>query len=201
MQRIDVLIVAALVAAAAASAVGIATYEDDRLASFTLAWTTRSETLDVPAVRQQGAGTVETTFAVERTNLTRVALSVTVSGAAARVQPVALHVELVSPTNASASAEGELPMGATGSIEVPVSMDLAPVPDAPSVTAPSFDAARRAVDASLSSTLGVGTWTLRATFAPGAPGPLGDEAYTVEAVATLTFYEATVALVGPEVGR
>lgn len=201
VQRIDVVIVAALVLAAALSAIGVATYEDDRMASFTITWNVRDEALEVPAVSHTGAGEAEATFDVARANLTVVEVVVGIEGAAARVQPTLVRVELVSPRNNTTAAEGELPLGPGATIEIPIEMPLAELPDAPTMTGPSLEAARRALNATVSSSLGVGTWTLRASFAPGAPGPLGDEAHTLTAAVTLRYYEAELAVVGPEVGR
>ncbi|HET6405264.1 MAG TPA: hypothetical protein VFH78_11505 [Candidatus Thermoplasmatota archaeon] len=201
MQRIDVLIVAALVLAAAGSVLGVMTYTDDRLATFTIEWDLRTSEADAPPASRTGAGDVETTLDVTQRNLTRATFSVTVGGAAARVQPVAVRVEVVSPTNDTTAVEGELPAGPGASVTLPVEVRLAEVPNAPTIQGPSLEAARHALNETLSSSMGVGAWTIRASFAPGAPGPLAGETFTLVVRASLESYQGSVVLLGPEVGR
>ena len=202
MQRIDALIVGVLLLAAAGSAIAVVTYEDDRLGEFAIEWNVRSTEVDGEPVSHTGAGEVETTLEIGQPNITSIVFEVTVSGGPARVQPTAILVEVVSPRNDSTAAESELPTGPTASVEVPVEVELASVPDATTVTGPSLDAARVALNSTLSSSLGVGTWTIRVSFAPSAPGPLGgQEAHSVTVVANVEHYEAAVNVLGPEVGR
>lgn len=196
------LIVGALIVAAAGSLVGALTYEDDRLAEFTIDWTLQSATAEAEAVSHTGQGEVEATLDVATPNITSIAFAVTVSGGPARVQPTAVRVDVVSPTNDTTSLEGELPVGPAGSVELPVEVELATIPDATTITGPTLDTARRALNATLSSSLGIGTWTIRVSFAPTAPGPLGgQESHTVAAVADIEHYEGTLTVLGPEVGR
>lgn len=201
MQRIDVLIVGALLLAAAGSALAVVTYEDDRIGAFNVTWTTRETELDAEPVSHTGPGEVETTVEIVERNITRIAFTVLLSGGPARLQPTAILVEVVSPTNESMTAEGELPVGPTGTIEVPLEFELAPVPGEASVTGTSLDSARDALNATLSSSLGIGTWTVRASFAPSTPGLGGQEAHTLGARADVESYQGELALVGPEVGR
>lgn len=203
MQRIDVLIVAALVVAGAASAIGVMTYEDDRATAFEIAWALQTTEVEAPEVGiAGGGGRVEPTIDVVQQNVTSIGFMVTITGDAARVQPTSVLVEVISPTNNTTSVEDELPAGPTSSIEVPVEVLLASIPDATTITGPSLDAARVALNATLSSSLGMGTWTIRVTFAPSAPGPLGGvESYDVAVLAAIEHYEGTLSLVGPGVGR
>lgn len=201
LQRIDLLIGGILVLAIAGTVLGVATYEDDRLGGFGIAWREVEGEVDPDAVPQAGAGTVEILANVTQENLTRAIWTVTVSGSAARVQPVEILVEVVSPTNETLSAETSLPAGATASVDVPLEFDLAPVPNATRVTGPTLEAARSALHATQSSTLGVGTWTVRVSLSPSAPGPLGAESFTVDALAALTHYEADLIPETPEVSR
>lgn len=201
MQRIDALLVGVLVLAVVLSAAGAVTYDDDRLASFDVTWATSAEDVDIAAATHSGSGEVETTVAIERENLTHLTFTLSIGGGAVRLQPTAVHVDILSPTNDTTSAEAELPAGPTASIEVPIDIDLTEAPNATRVSASSLDAARGSLRSSFSSTLGTGTWRIVASFAPGAPGPLGDEAHTVGGTVTLTSYEADVTPVSPEVGR
>lgn len=201
MQRIDAVIVAALVLAAAGSALGVLTYRDDRLATFEIAWTTRTHEAESDEVTHAGAGEVETTIEVDQPNATRITFDVGIGAGAARPAATAVRIDVVSPTNDTTSVETELPAGATGTINVPVEVELASVPTATSMTGPSLAAARNALNATFSSTLGMGTWTIRASFAPTLPGPLGDEDHRLAAIATIESYEAELSLVTPEVPR
>lgn len=202
MQRIDVVIVAALVLAAAGSAIGVLTYEDDRRGVFEVAWTARTLELDVPQTAHAGAGSVETTVIVATMNLTSVLFDLTIGGGAPRVQATEVLVEVVSPTNDTTTVEAALPAGVAASVQVPVEVALASVPDAATVEGPNADAARDALNTTLSSSLGIGTWTVRVSFAPSAPGPLGaQEAHTVAGIATLSYYVGDLVLATPEVGR
>ena len=201
MQRIDVLIVAALVVAAAASAMGVLTYEDDRFGEFSIAWSQATEDVEIPGVSHTGPGEVETMLDVTRANLTRITFTILLGGGAVRLQPTAIRIDVVSPTNNTTSVESELPVGPIASVDVPIEVDLASTPDATSISGPSVDAARNALNATLSSSLGIGTWTIRASFAPTAPGPLGAEAHTLGGTATLESYQGDITLVGPGVGR
>lgn len=200
MQRIDVVILAALVLAAAASAVGALTYEDDRLAEFTIGWDVRTAAAASGSVAHAGAGEVETTIEIAQPNITTITFTVTLSGGPARVQPTAIRVEVISPTNDTTSVEGELPVGPTGSVDLPVELTLAPIPGATAATGPSMDAAQNSLNATLSSSLGIGTWTIRASFAPSTPGIGGQEAHTLAASAAIEYYRAELSIVGPEVG-
>lgn len=202
MKRIDLVIGATLVVAAIASAAGVASYKDDRVGAFVVDWSTRDVSLDAPPLSQTGGGDLETAIDVTAANITRAAWVVTVAGAAARVQPVAIRVEIVSPTNASVSAEGELPAGPGASVDLPLELDLASVPVIERASGPTLDAVRGALNATQSSTLGVGVWTIRASIAPTTPGPLGGaESFTVTPALTLTVYEAVVSTDAPEVTR
>lgn len=202
MQRIDIVISAVLLVAALGSAIGIATYEDDRLAQFRVTWSTADEEITLSALTQAGAGDLEATLRVETLNLTRAAWVVTVAGGAARVQGVSIRVEVVSPSNETASADATLPAGPTASVDVPVEVPIATAPTTPSVRAASATAAIQALDATSGSTLGAGDWVVRISLAPSTPGPLGGaETFTVTPRVTFSSYAATVALDTPEVGR
>ena len=201
LQRVDLLIGAVLLVAAAGSAIGVVTYEDDRIAAFRVTWPTDDSEVDADAQTLAGPGDLEFSIDVATPNLTRAAWVVTVAGGAARVQDVAIRVEIVSPTNQTQAADATLPAGATASVDVPLEFDLAPVPEIVRVTGPSLDAARGALNATQSSTLGVGAWTVRVSLAPTAPGPLGGtETFTAQPRATLTAYAAELAPETPEVG-
>lgn len=201
MQRIDALIVGALIVAAAGSFLGAFAYEDDRLAEFSIDWTVQRTTALAEPVTHEGQGEVAAALDIATPNITSIAFTVTVSGGPARLQPTAVRVDVVSPTNNTTSLEGELPVG-TGSVELPVEVELAAIPDATTITGPTLDAARRALNAMLSSSLGTGTWTIRVSFAPATPGPLGgQESHTVAAVAQIKSYQGTLTVIGPEVGR
>lgn len=202
LQRIDVLIVAALAIAAAASAVGAWTYTDDRLGSFGVVWTLATEEVELEGGAAGAGEPVEMPLDVVRANLTSIAFTIVAASATPLVSPTNVLVEVVSPTNVTTSAEAELPAGPPGSIEVPVEVALADVPDATRVSGGSLDAARAALNATLSSSLGIGTWTIRVSFASSAPGPLGAvESYEAGGTATLAYYEGTLAIAGPEAGR
>lgn len=202
MQRIDVILVATLVVAAAASAIGVLTYEDDRLGAFDVVWTTQTADVELPVMGVSPAGSVEIPLEIARANLTSIAFNMVATSATPLVQPTNVLVEVVSPTNDTTSAEAQLPVGPPGSIEVPVEVSLASVPDATRISGGTLDAARVALNATLSSSLGIGTWTIRVTFASSAPGPLGAvESYTAEGTATLAYYEGDLAPIGPEAGR
>lgn len=200
MQRIDVLIVGALVLAAAGSALGVVTYDDDRVGDFTVAWTLVTDELEATGDGIAGPGVIETTLNVTSPNATSILFDVTLGGAAVRLQPTAILVEVVSPANDTTSAEGELPVGPTASVTIPVEVPLAPVPTETVVRGASLEGARLALNATLSSTLGIGTWTVRATFASTTPDALA-ESYTLAVVATVERYVGEVAIIGPEVGR
>lgn len=193
VKRIDLILGASLAVALAGSAIGVVTYEDDRVAGLAVTWATRDARVEAPAASVTGAGDAEIAVDVAQANITQAAWTVTVSGSAARVQPVAIRVEIVVPrTNETLTAEAELPAGPTASVDIPLAVDLAPVPDADRVSAPSVESARVALNATLSSSLGIGPWTIRVSLAPTAPGPLGAETFTIAAGATLTYYEADV---------
>lgn len=201
MRRIDLAIIAALALAAVGSAIGVVTYEDDRLAAFRVSWTTSQSEVEAPSATVTGPGDAETTFTLPQANLTRLDARVTVGGGAARVAATAVRVELVGPNNLTVAEESALPVGPTASVEIPLTIELAPMPESDRVTAPSAELARAALNGTLSSTQGMGPWTLRASFAPSAPGPLAGETYTVSALVTVTTYAADVAPQTPEVGR
>lgn len=202
MQRIDAIILAALVLAAAGSALGALAYEDDRRATFTVSWTTSDVEFEVPVAGGASPNDIEAMVDVAERNVTHALWTVTVSGAPARATSVAIHVEVVAPDNTSATADGELPAGPTGTIDVPVELALAAIPEATRVTGATVDAARASLDTELGSANGTGTWTIRVSLAPTAPGPLGGaEDLAVAIQATLTLYEAEVALESPEVSR
>lgn len=203
LQRIDVLIVASLVVAAAGSAIGVIAYEDDRFSTFNVEWIARSEEMEIPGGGTAGAGPgeVELTLLVTRANLTRIVFDLTLGGDPVRVQPTAVRVDIVSPANNTTSAEDELPAGPTSSIDIPIELDVGSAPDATTARGSSLEVAREALNATASSDFGVGTWTIRASFAPTTPNALGGESYTARGTATLHYYEAELSLVGPEVGR
>lgn len=202
LKTIDLVIGAALLAAAAGSALGIATYSDDRFGAFRVTWTTTEIPLTLDAISQQGGGDVEATTEVTTRNLTRALWTITITGGAARVQAVAIHVDVVAPNNDTTSKDAELPLGPTASVEVEVDVGLAQIPSDTTVSAPSLAAGREALNGTLSSTLGVGTWTIRVSLAPTAPGPLGGtEAFTIAPAATLTAYAGELSADTPEVTR
>lgn len=201
MQRIDAVIAGALVVAAAGSLIGVLTYEDDRLGEFVVTWSTSTVDLEAESVSHAGPGEAEATVEVAERNITRITFTVAITGGPARVQPTALRVEIVSPTNETTSVEGEIPAGPTTTVELPVEVVLAGAPEAATVTGPTIDAAREALNATLSSTLGIGTWTIRASFAPTTPALGGQESHSLAVVATVESYRGELALVAPEVGR
>ena len=200
LQRIDLLIGIALAVAIVGSAIGVATYDDDRLGGFLVTWRTAEEGAGSEQLTQTGAGTVELPLDVNAFNVTGGEVRVSVEGQAARVAPVSILVEVLVPgANASFTEEGELPAGPAGSAEIVVPVTLRTLPDVERVTAGSLDAARAQLAAAHTSALGRGLWSVRVSLAPTAPGPLASEAFTLEAVAVLFTYAAEVAPDLPEV--
>ncbi|HUR70032.1 MAG TPA: hypothetical protein VM370_12365 [Candidatus Thermoplasmatota archaeon] len=200
LQRIDLLIGAALVVALVGSAIGVATYDDDRLGAFRVTWTTSSLELEGGAAQGSGA-TLAGAFPVASRNVTTMLVDVTVGGAPARVQPVAIHVSVDGPNGTHGEEEGALPAGPGGSVTIHVEVPVAPVPTRASVAAASPDAARRALDASSGSSSAIGAWNVTVSLAPSSPGPLGSEPFAASYVPSATVYAAEVALDTPEVTR
>lgn len=201
MQRFDILLVASLVVAAGASAVGVLTYEDDRLADFVVTWTTRESSASFEPLGLAGAGEGESVLNVTERNLTRATVTVTLTGGAARVAATSYRVELVVPSVAETIvAEGTLPAGPGGAVDVPLEVTLAEAPTQETVRAASVDDAMATLADGFGSEAGVGEWVLRVAVSPGAPGPLA-ESVTASAVADLVSFEAQVAAQVPEVGR
>lgn len=202
MQRIDLIIGAILLVAAVGSAIGVVTYQDDRVGTFGVTWLLAQSEATLGPLTRTGGGDVEGSISITTSNLTRAAWVVTLGGAPARVQPVAIRVDVISPTNVTASVEATLPAGATASVEIPLDVDLASVPTVSTARAPSVEAARDALNATQGSSLGVGVWTVRVSLSPSAPGPLGGtETFTATTTVTLTSYSAEIILETPEVAR
>ncbi|HET6397924.1 MAG TPA: hypothetical protein VFH47_00030, partial [Candidatus Thermoplasmatota archaeon] len=147
MKRIDILIVAALAAAAIASAVGVLTWEEQGDQAYSATWSTETTRMDFPGRTHTGAGAAETTLEVTQANLTRGEVLVRVtSNANARLQPVAFTVQLEVPGQEPVQAQGEFPAGASTAAttrEVRLTVDLAALPEARDVRAGSLDEARQ----------------------------------------------------------
>lgn len=200
LQRVDLLIGLALVAALGGSLLGVVTYEDARLATFEVSWATTGIEYGTEPASATGAGEIELALEVDAANLTGGEVEVTVGGQAARLQPVAIHVEIAVPgVNETFATDGELAAGPTSSTTLTVPVALRDAPDVATIEAPSPEAARAQLAAQHASTNGTGTWTIRVTLAPTAPGPLGAEAFTVDARASLATYAAEVLVDTPEV--
>lgn len=200
MQRIDLLIGLALAAALGGSLLGVATYDDERLAAFDVTWATLDEEYAAPPGSLTGAGEVELVLDVDAANLTGGQVEVTLGGQAVRLQAVAVHVEIAVPgVNETFATDGELGAGPAASTTITVPVALRERPDVGTVVAASPDAARAALVAEHASALGIGNWTVRVALAPSTPGPLGAEAFTVEARALLQAYAAEVTVETPEV--
>jgi hypothetical protein len=198
VQRIDLLIVAVLVVAGIGSAVGVLAYEDDRRASFRVAWAASDQTVEVP-LDADGSGMTGTLDVSER-NVTRALWTVTVRGGPARLTPIEVRVDVVAPDNTTGSVEGELPAGPTSSVAIEVPIELGPVPTTATWEGATLDDARARLAAASTTTNGTGTWTIRVALALG--GPVGaPESVTATAAATFTTYAATLALETPEVAR
>lgn len=201
MQRVDVLIVAVFVLAAAGSAIGVLTYEDDRGGSaFSVTWTTETTELGPVDTTLQGAGDAVLEIPVELQNLTSLAFEVTVAGSAARVQPVQILVTVTGPDNATYEGEGQLAAGGPGSATIPVEVTLAEVPQETSAPGASFDAAAQALAERHTSTEGQGTWTITVSVAGSAPGPIA-ETYSISAAGTAETYRGEVTTSAPDVSR
>lgn len=200
MQRVDLLIGLALAVALGGSLLGVATYDDARLAAFEVTWASAEVTFASEPASATGPSEVELTLQVDAVNITGGDVEITVGGQAARLQPVAIHVEVVVPgVNESFAADGELAAGPSASTTLSVPVALREAPDVATIEAASPDAARARLAAQHASTNGTGAWTIRVTLAPTAPGPLGTEAFTVEARAVVTTYAAEVLVDTPEV--
>lgn len=201
MHKADIAIAVVLVVAIAGSVVGVVTYDDARIATFDVAWSTQESEVLVAEDTTSG-GAIEIPFEVSQTNMTGLHLDVTVSSAAPRLAPVSVLVELVPPAGLNAtSQEAEIPVGAAaGTVSVALEVSLSELPDVTTLTAASPDAARERLSQTANSTVGVGTWTLRVNVASTAPGGVGGApTATVEAVGVATWYEAEVRVQTPEV--
>lgn len=201
MKRVDLLILAVLVAAILLSVAGALAYEDTRRARFAVDWTTTA--LDVEGTLE-GASATEfpLVFDIDATNVTFANFTFTVSGNAARAQPVAIRVEL-TPPNATEPlvVEGELPAGPLGSVALPLAVPVNAVPSVVAANGASPADAAAALAAIYATTNGTGEWRAVVLLAPGLPGPLGAaETYTVAGVAEVATYAADVRPVPPEVG-
>lgn len=199
--RVDAVLGVVLAFAVVASVIGVLTYEDDRGASFRIEWAEARTSLPPLEGTQQGGGTLGLPFDVSGLNLTRLELNVTVAGAGPRAQPVNVLIEVVPPNGTAPLAdEAQLPIGAAQSFTRALAVPLAAAPEAREVRAASPEAA--VAMAGQASTLGQGAWALRVSFAPGAPGPLGNaESFRVSVEVTEVAFHATATPVTPEVGR
>ena len=202
MQRVDFLIIGVLVVAGIGSALGALTYQDARGGgAFTVEWTTRDVAVEAAPASHSGAGDVELTVPVVEENVTRLALTVSISSSTARLQPTQVRVEVTPPDgNGSMVEETTIPVGASGNVEVPFTFDLGSVPDVDRVSAASPDAAAAQLAQEHARTNGTGEWRVVVSIAPAAPGPVGGaEAHTIGATGTATVYAANVRPMAPEV--
>lgn len=203
VQRIDVVIVAALILAAAGSAIGVMTYRDDRGGEFTVTWTTIVEEISADPIQIQGNSQGELNLDASLRNMTTAMVRVTIGGTLVRTAPAALLVEIMVPgLNETMSAEGTLPAGPPTRVTIEVPVDLGAFPTATSIRAASPEGAIAALDAQYGSATGTGGWVARVSVAPGAPPPLdATEPYDLSAVAEITTYRAEVSVDSPEVPR
>lgn len=202
VQRVDMLIGVVLVVAVVVSAVGVATYEDDRLATFRVAWQETRVPLDEETATRQGAGSIEATLLVTGENLSRVELVLTIGGSGPRLQPVDVLVEVVPPAGLEpVQEEARLEVGPGGTIRVPVPIEVAAKPEDREVRASSPAAALDAASPA-NKTAGQGEWLVRVTFAPASPGPLSQgETFTLVAAGEAVGHRGTATPKTPEVGR
>lgn len=201
MKRIDVVILAALLVAAAGSALGVMTYEDSRGALFRVAWTTTEETVEGEPQTMTGNGQVELALHVPMANVTGGNVTVDVTSEPGALAPIAVHIELTVPGIAEAFVlDGELPTASTGaSFVLPV--ELAALPNETTVRAAGPEAAEARLAQTQQSLLGRGNWTLIVSLATTTPDPLGAVQHTIDARATLQVYEPEVTVRTPEVPR
>lgn len=197
MRRVDLLIAAVLAASLVASAVGAFTYEDRRVGTFEVAWTTTETALDPLVATVAGAGEATVEADVPVANVSSVEFAVRVAGAAARVQPTAVRVEVTAPDGTVFEEEGTVPVGGPGAADVRVRAVLADIPTVRDWRAASPDAARSEIAASHARTNGTGTWTVVVRTSPTASPPVGAESYAVTVEALVTSYAADVRAAAP----
>lgn len=202
MQKVDILIAASLVVAAVASAIGVMTYEDTRGASeFEVTFATRDTTLeDLPSGTAAGGAEARLSFPVNLTNLTTVELVVRISGGSARATAGAVSVLVEVPGGEAVEAEGTIPAGPAGNVDIPVTVTLSAVPQGTSLRARSAEEAL--AQAGAATTNGTGEWNVTVAIPGGLPGPIGAAApYTVSLTGTATTFFGEARPILPEVRR
>lgn len=200
VQRIDVVIVAALILAATGSAIGVMTYQDGRGGEFSIITRGITETIEAAPIEITGNSEGELVIDIPLRNITLGLVRVTIEATLVRTAATEFLVQLTVPgLNETFSAEGTIPAGPPTAITIDVPVEgLPPLPQASSVRAMSPEAALAQLDAEHGSDVGAGQWLVLVSAASGAPGPLASEPYAVSATAEIGVYSMTVAFDTPE---
>lgn len=199
VQRIDAVIIAALVLAAAGSAIGVMTYEDGRGSTLSVTWLTRLEEVSADPIAITGNDQGELTLNADLRNMTTATVRVTASGTLVRTSPTAILVEVTIPGIATPlAAEGTIPAGPPTSVTIEVPVTLGDVPTFATMRAGSPEAALAELDRAYGTDRGAGSWLVRVSTAPSAPGPLASEPYDVAAMAEIETFHAEVSVQTPE---
>ena len=201
MKRIDVVILAALVVAAAGSALGVVTYEDGRGVQFRVTWATTEETVQAEQASLTGNGEAEVALPVPLRNLTGGEVAVAVGSAPGALAPIAVRIEITVPGLAEPIvSEEELPTASQGAtFTVPV--ELGAAPNETTVRATSADDAAARLAGTSASGVGFGNWTVKVSLATTVPDPLGAVSHTIDVSATLQSYRPEAVPLTPEAGR
>lgn len=201
MDRINVLIVVAVVVAAAGSAFGVLTYEDSRGSQFRVAWRTLSEVVQGEQATLTGAGEAEVSLPILLSNVTSGNVTVAVANQPGALAPTSVRIEIAIPGFSEPIVqEGEIPTASPGTTFV-VPVDIVALPNATTVRGSSPEAAETALGGEHTSILGRGNWTVLVSLSPTVPDPLGAVQHTVDVTAELLVYEPELTVLTPEVER
>jgi hypothetical protein len=206
VQTVDVLIGVVVAVGLVGSIIGVAVYEEQG-GSVPFDVTFTSSTLDLPAetASQTSNGQTDIEVPIQRSNLTTVSFTVTVTGdAAARTAPRMVDVEVTPPEGSNASSQersGTLPSPSGGSVALDFEFRLASVPAAMEMSGDSIDEVRQRVNEANSTTRGVGTWTVTITVATADPLTGPTENYTMRVEPATSWYSADVTPQTPDVTR
>lgn len=203
IQPVDYVIAAVLGAGLLGSIVGVAIYEPDAAGgtAYDVAWPTESHILDTLTGTGNGPGDIEVTIPITQDNISRVDLSVQVSGDAAnRLQPVPVSLTLEPAHADPINRNGNLIAGGSGTFTTGFNPAVQRVPGQAAVQANSTQEAHEKLSASgtFNQTLGQGDWLLTVTIQQTQTntGPAA-ETYTVTVTGTVTTFSATIT---PQIG-
>lgn len=199
MKRVDLLIAAVLVAAAAGSAAGLILWDPDAPNTYDISYSETSQSLAVGDDQRSGPGSIDFQTTLDTVNMTHVVVQVSAGATGVRVQESSILVTVTAPDGSTHRGEATLPAGQGVSVPVEVPVHLADLPARHEVKAADASAA---LDGAVTGEAGMGEWNVTVQFGAAAPVSQLDNALrTAQVTFDVHTFESKAALHVPEGGR